>query len=344
MRLQRRLAALALSTFTVCNYGRLSPTSAFRLLTSSIKSRGWKRTKCHSLLLLPTFLGEYHLAVSFAYLPNHPYPQQQSLLASNDGYACPDNDSCRNNLSISSSLPSSWENELFGPFRNLSTHDINPHKSTHIDTILQRLNSPAPQAFYVLQRALRKAFINCETGQGPSREELQMIHTTAHFLIKPGFELVIYKNDQYRSDNDEDNDDVRGSVNLPWEIIPKSLRSSTGARTGRQILLPLQHQDGCRPNLSKAPKSTLQMANEILDIVTEASQLQAPINHDSINTLVNRMTEQLSWTMGTDLRGRSSADAAFALAMAGATNERLFQSLATVSQYELNPGRTSLDF
>jgi SAM-dependent methyltransferase len=40
--------------------------------------------------------------------------------------------------------------------------------------------------------------------------------------------------------------------------------------------------------------------------------------------------------MGTDLRGRSSADAAFALAMAGVTNERLFQSLAVVSQYELN--------
>jgi hypothetical protein len=285
MKHQWRLAALSLSFFTICDYGRLSPTSAFVILSSSITSR-----ECPSLLSLQIVHGGIHRD-PYSYLLNFPYPQQRSLFAAYDDYARPDDASYSINLPLSSSLPS-WETELLGPFRNLSTREINPHKTAQIDTILQRLNSPAPQSFYVLQRAIHKAFINHKASL-PSRKELQMVQTTAHFLIKSGYQLVIYKSDQHGSDDDNDAvaDDDRDNFNLRWEIIPNhSLSFSTGNKTGRQILLPPQEIDGCRPNLPKAPKSSLQMANEILDIVSGASQLQAPINHDSTNTLENCIT------------------------------------------------------
>ena len=48
-----------------------------------------------------------------------------------------------------------------------------------------------------------------------------------------------------------------------------------------------------------------------------------------------RQQDRLALTLGTDIRGRSAADAAFAFAMAGVTDDNMYRTLAVVAKQEL---------
>ncbi|CAB9522746.1 expressed unknown protein [Seminavis robusta] len=210
----------------------------------------------------------------------------------------------------------SWEEELFCVLQTISSRDVNPCKEARLDIILQRLNSPAPQSYHVLQRAIHRAQEQSTNDDG--QKSLGMIQTVAHFVVKKGYQLVVY---EYRNDNSKDNQ------TLEWEIVP--IDRDLDCSSTRQSILPPQS-----PHFP--PQSTLQIANEILDLVTDASERQVPVPQDSIHAHIQSLQEQLSWTMGMDLRGRTSADAAFTLALSGAVHHnKIFQSLAAISQYEL---------
>ena len=242
-------------------------------------------------------------------------------------------------------LPS-WTQDLLEECRTIDTRSVNPNKSTYIDSILQGLNSPAPQSLYVLQRAVHRMdeIIQQQQPCGGSSKDInascdsiyhafEMLQTTAFFVVKRGYRLVLLSSL------------FPDSANLPKSTEGTSISDEGEDRFPFQIIRVDQDISGTkwrdippsptRPNIL----STIQIANALLEEVTEASEDQvASLSRDDHSVVVaaaDRSLEQLSWTMGMDLRGRTSADAAFGFALAGTRNEALFQVLAVVSMYEL---------
>ena len=82
-------------------------------------------------------------------------------------------------------------------------------------------------------------------------------------------------------------------------------------------------------------RNAVQLAHEALELAMDASENSYPIPLYEIDVLARKAVNRLAWTLGTDIRGRSSADAAFSFAMAGVTNDVLYQTLALVAQCEL---------
>lgn len=216
----------------------------------------------------------------------------------------------------------SWQDKLCHDCKNITARAVNPHKLGHIDTILQRLNSPAPQSFYVLNRAVQRFLDNKAKPQ-----DWKMVQTTAFFLAKKGYQLVLYEQEgesKYQSNRSSD---------LSWELVPKDEGVPTRStdNTGeRKVLFPFFHDAP-----QEVPVSTLQIANQVLDMITDASEQQIWPDPKPIDEMVDAAIHQLSWTMGMDLRGRTSADAAFVFALAGVQKEELFRDLAVISLYEL---------
>lgn len=227
------------------------------------------------------------------------------------------------------SLPS-WTTELFEKCQTIETHKVNPTNSPLIDSILQGLNSPAPQSFYVLHRAVSRVLEVLEQEQQGSKmnstqtnhHALELLQTTSYFLVKRGNKLVL------KNSGDETTDKVGDSI--LWKIVPAS-DDLTDNANWHDIIPKSQGKQK-----QSKPMSTLQIATQILELVTEASERQVPLSSRApIDELVDQVLEQLSWTMGMDLGGRTSADAAFVFALAGVRNEQLFQALAIVSTYEM---------
>jgi SAM-dependent methyltransferase len=77
------------------------------------------------------------------------------------------------------------------------------------------------------------------------------------------------------------------------------------------------------------------VAHEALDMAIAASESQIPIDKTHLRFLVQQAKDRLSLTLGTDIRGRSSADVAFCFCMAGVTDEHLYSTLAKVATLEL---------
>jgi tRNA G46 methylase TrmB len=89
-------------------------------------------------------------------------------------------------------------------------------------------------------------------------------------------------------------------------------------------------------DLQTPPMSTLSIAHTLLSL------LQNSISNDeeyyaTLRTNWTHLAKQrLQLTLGTDIRGRSSADAAFLFALAGLTDDELFNILAAISYQELH--------
>lgn len=168
----------------------------------------------------------------------------------------------------------------------IQTFDINPSNDTKIDTILQRLCSPAPQSYYVMRRAL-------ECGQ---EQNLTSVLWKLQHLLKPGYQWAI----------SEDNNQV--------QVVSTTDLSTDGWR----ILKPPLDQ-----------QSTLEMAHHALELAGSCDETSIP------KESIIEAKERLKLTLGTDIRGRRSADAAFSFAVAGVDDPLLYQMLANVAQKEL---------
>lgn len=181
------------------------------------------------------------------------------------------------------------------------SRQANPHKDTRIDKVLQGLKSPSPQGYYVIQRALTLL-----------EDPIAAFDQCSH-LLKDGFHFHIHR-DCANADLIPGIDwtiaresDLEFQANLDWEIY----------RPKTELL------------------SALQLSHEILECVVDASEEQYPIPVDEINALFTQLTNRLDITLGTDVRGRSSSDTSFNLAMAGISENDVFHKLLETSMQEI---------
>ncbi len=119
---------------------------------------------------------------------------------------------------------------------------VNPLNVSKIDDILRCLNSPAPQSFFVIDRAIRMA----RSSNTPLVDALQGFG----YLLKPGFQLLV----------------VRGKdQNIPekvsWEVSPCNEA-------------PRERWQAVTKNDNIKEPTVLDMANELLSTVIEASENQ----------------------------------------------------------------------
>jgi SAM-dependent methyltransferase len=81
--------------------------------------------------------------------------------------------------------------------------------------------------------------------------------------------------------------------------------------------------------------NTLELAHRALDLAMDACDDQVRICQDELDAITHQAIQQLDLTLGTDIRGRASGDAAFSFCMAGVSDQRLYNTLATVALHEL---------
>jgi tRNA G46 methylase TrmB len=180
---------------------------------------------------------------------------------------------------------------LFDACWEADTQSVNPLDDEGINAILQRVCSPAPQSYYVIQKATAN-FIESETSEIIS--EISDTLCQLQYLVKPGYQWIV-------SEDDESD----------FQIMPIEEELPTGFRSVAPLL--------------KSSQTTLEMAHAALDIASLGS------NAGDMHELVEKAKNRLHLTLGTDLRGRLSADAAFSFAMAGVKDVKLYDMLATVA-------------
>jgi SAM-dependent methyltransferase len=190
-----------------------------------------------------------------------------------------------------------------------TTLAVNPSDDENIDNILQGLNSPAPQSFFVLDRAIK---IYAKTDNASFEFALQ----ECSYLIKPGWKLVVHKPNHNGID----------FPGIPWTLLPPSSTELDDFGENYSTLVVSEGSSG--PN-------ACQLSAEALLIVSEASDTQQPIDDNAIETLVDAMVERLKLTLGTDIRGRTSADIAFNICLAGIQDEFLFDTLTKIARLEM---------
>ena len=172
---------------------------------------------------------------------------------------------------------------------------VNPLDDDDVNNRVRCFNSPAPQAYFALQRAFHL-----------ENDTESVLRTFSHQL-KKGFKFAVYA-------------DAPVSDTLKWAIFP----DGTPLETGWRLV-----------EVNGAYNSTLEIAHRLLELSTEASQRHETIDPKSQDFLVQLAERRLDMTLGTDIRGRASADAAFCFALAGITNVLLFDALATITKVEL---------
>ncbi len=170
-----------------------------------------------------------------------------------------------------------------------------------MDQALGGLLSPAPQAFFALQRALREA--SC----------VEVAMNSCHFLVKYGFVFVVRRN--------LGPSDKRFRVGDDWHILPENI--------------PFDENEWRVISRPESIQNALQIAKEALGYLEESSQRQEPVDESKINSIVDKLRCHLNLTLGTDIRGRTCADTAFNLALAGVIDDSLFKALSKITLLEL---------
>ena len=77
-------------------------------------------------------------------------------------------------------------------------------------------------------------------------------------------------------------------------------------------------------------RSTLELAHEALELASLPTR-----RNDQIQAIANKAKTRLGRTLGTDVRGRTCGDAAFAFALAGINDDELLGTLTRVAYHEL---------
>ncbi|GAX19968.1 hypothetical protein FisN_1Lh558 [Fistulifera solaris] len=183
-----------------------------------------------------------------------------------------------------------------------TTWTINPEGDPRVDQALGGLLSPAPQAFFALQRALREA--TC----------VEVAMNSCHFLVKYGFVFVVRRN--------LDSNDKRFRVGGDWHILSENI--------------PIDENEWRVISRPESIQNALQIAKEALSYLEESSQRQESVDESKVKSTVDKLRCHLNLTLGTDIRGRTCADTAFNLALAGVTDDGLFKVLSKITLLELH--------
>lgn len=182
-----------------------------------------------------------------------------------------------------------------------TTWTVNPDGDPRVDQVLGGLLSPAPQTFFALQRALREA---------PS---VEIAMNSCYFLVKYGFVLAVRR--------DMDPNEKQFRVGDDWQIFSEDTRLNE--KEWRIVLRP------------ESNRNAIQITKEALSHLEETTQRQDPVDESKIKSIIDELRCHLNLTLGTDIRGRTCADTAFNLALAGVTDDDLYKALSKITLLEL---------
>lgn len=185
---------------------------------------------------------------------------------------------------------------------------VNPYGDETIDGILQSLHSPAPQSFFVLQRSLNMT-------KGDRSGTVESALASCRYLLKDRYHFIVVR----ESCRDAG---VAIQPGIDWNVLTNTSEVPSNWKAV---------SDG-----STSAQSLIQIANEILGHVSWSSELQCPIDECFIDRLLDCMEDRLHITLGTDIRGRTSADTAFTLALAGVSRQTLYRDLVRIAGLEMN--------
>jgi SAM-dependent methyltransferase len=226
-------------------------------------------------------------------------------------------------LGVDNNCDSIGANVAFEECWASTSKTANPEKDAGIDTILQGLVSPAPQSFYVLQRAFLKH--HCRDEYSSLEEVAERVVSVCSYLLKDGHFLVVRK---------DHGAGLAICAGVDWNV---HLNAGTDVADGWHIIKP-----------STKGKRTHQMAIDVLSVVSDASDAQIPVNEVEVDKMVQQLDDRLDITVGTDIRGRTCVDTVFTLALAGVTKASLYNRLYAVLLLEMErvhrrPSRKSKD-
>lgn len=175
------------------------------------------------------------------------------------------------------------------------------------------LVSPVPQSFFVLQRALDM--------------DVHMAAKTCHYLLKRGRSLVVRSKAVGKAFLDPNGD---------WSII----RDKEETCPDGWIMIPVAARERQREEPSSADvafNSSLTTHQISIMILDDAIALANHTNTtDRQSKLVQALKDRMFWTLGTELRGRTAADTALTLALAGIVDHDLYAMLYKIVFLELN--------
>ena len=185
-----------------------------------------------------------------------------------------------------------------------TTWTVNGHDNEEINERLQCFQSPAPQNYFAFLRAL---------DQTRSLSEYQSVLEIFSYVLKPGYAFLMM------DPSETADDDIGFQMILENDIIASQLITAGK----KKISKPSNYQH------------TLEISHAILDLATKASEENRTIDQSQVDELVSLALKRLKITLGTDIRGRSSADVAFNLATAGVNHPAMYETLAAICQHEL---------
>ncbi len=169
-----------------------------------------------------------------------------------------------------------------------------------INGLVRCFNSPAPPTFFALTRAL-------EIVDSPKKLEVFQLFTR---MLKRDFHFVIRRT-------------MDGDI-AEWRIMSQPDRIAALGPDWELV------------DVMEDFSSAVQIAHHLLELATVASERHERLDQMTVDTLVDLAIERLYITLGTESRGRSSADAAFAFAMAGVTRPEIYQILSIIAYLEIN--------
>jgi SAM-dependent methyltransferase len=214
-----------------------------------------------------------------------------------------------------------------------TSQDVNPHASAEIDCILQSLHSPAPQSFFVIQRAIKQTLDQATEREHPQLESIvEQQLCRCSYLLKPGRRFVLRKGQSFALLDSTTNGD--GGSALCWGAGHTADQVSDGWR---------------RVDVARKELSVVALASEALDLVLDASERTEDMISAELERIVASIRTRLQLTLGTDVRGRASSDAAYTLSLAGVVDDSLYDALLYVSVLEMRrlgrrPSKTAKDY
>jgi len=174
----------------------------------------------------------------------------------------------------------------------------------------------------------------------------------AQYLVKPGYMLELFQTTQKEERTDDGLSSWYGSLSWRWKIAKQNGKEKVVMRHGLLDLQMITNDDASHP-----PRRQLYQLSSTLEITkTAATMFECDhIHSDSALSIkknemqlkmeetIQQMEQRLCLTLGSDLRGVTSADAAFLLAISGILqSHHLFDALVKIGIHELKrSGRRS---
>ena len=171
------------------------------------------------------------------------------------------------------------------------------------DRIVQGLISPAPESYDVINAVICRMREE-DSDVGLLTKDLKALSS---YLLKKDFALELYYNDSL----------------LKWTVSRCARESSP-------------QYNKLYPN-RRNPNVELYHKHDVLELSRRslAMSIEDPNRQDKILEIANQAQKRLALTQGTDLRGPTSADAAFNFALSGVRQQCLFEKLVRVAVKEL---------